>query len=67
MRSGDRVATGTGAARRRLTVAEAEAGGLPDRFTPAEWEAMRNAAATLTHPIFITYATDGQLLFESPR
>lgn len=45
MRSGDRVKTGTGPKRRRLTVCEAEAGGLPDRFTAEEWEAMRQAAS----------------------
>lgn len=44
IRSGDRIATGTGAARRRLTVAEAEAGGLPEPFTPDEWRAMADAS-----------------------
>lgn len=44
IRSGDRIATGTGAARRRLTVAEAEAGGLPERMTRAEWDAMADAS-----------------------
>ena len=44
IRSGDRIATGTGAARRRLTQAEAEAGGLPERFTAEEWQAMALAS-----------------------
>lgn len=39
-RSGERLATGTGAARRRLTLEEAEAGCLPEPFTRAEWAAM---------------------------
>ena len=40
IRSGDRIATGTGAARRRLTLEEAEAGGLPEPMTREEWYAM---------------------------
>ena len=39
-RSGDRIATGTGASRRRLTLEEAEAGGLPEPMTREEWQAM---------------------------
>ena len=38
MTSGQRLATGTGAARRRLTEAEAQAGCLPELMTKAEWE-----------------------------
>lgn len=40
--SGDRVCTGTGPDRRRLTLEEAEAGALPDRFTTEEWQAMHH-------------------------
>lgn len=40
IRSGDRIATGTGANRRRLTLEEAEAGGLPEPMTREEWDAM---------------------------
>lgn len=40
LRSGERLATGTGAARRRLTLEEAEAGCLPEPFTRAEWAEM---------------------------
>lgn len=43
LRSGDRVATGTGADRRRLTLDEASVGALPDRFTEEEWAAMHRA------------------------
>lgn len=45
--SGQRIATGTGTgvARRRLTVTEAEAGGLPEPFTPDEWKAMHLKSA----------------------
>jgi hypothetical protein len=42
MKSGDRIATGTGASRRRLTEEEAMAGGLPDLMTREEWQAMHN-------------------------
>ena len=38
MSSGTKIATGTGAARRRLTEAEAQAGCLPERMTASEWE-----------------------------
>jgi len=44
MKSGDRVDTGTGDARRPLTLAEAEAGGLPERMTKDEWAAMHRAS-----------------------
>jgi hypothetical protein len=44
IRSGDRIATGTGASRRRLTDEEALAGGLPDPLTQAEWQALHDAA-----------------------
>ena len=40
IRSGDRIATGTGPYRRPLTLAEAEAGGLPEPMTREEWDAM---------------------------
>jgi hypothetical protein len=44
MKSGDRVATGTGDERRPLTLAEAEAGGLPEPLTTDEWAAMHRAS-----------------------
>ena len=40
IRSGDRIATGMGGNRRRLTLEEAEAGGLPEPMTRGEWDAM---------------------------
>lgn len=49
IRSGDRIATGTGANRRRLTLEEAEAGGLPERFTREEWDAMYHCSRELHH------------------
>jgi hypothetical protein len=49
-RSGERVPTGVGAQRRRLTLAEAEAGCLPDRFTAEEWQAMHAASACISRP-----------------
>lgn len=47
IRSGDRIPTGTGAARRRLTQAEAEAGGVPEPFTDVEWAAMYGTSRVL--------------------
>jgi hypothetical protein len=47
IRSGDRIPTGTGAARRRLTREEAEAGGLPEPMTQEEWAAMYHASRML--------------------
>jgi hypothetical protein len=47
IRSGQRIPTGTGAARRRLTQAEAEAGGLPEPMTAEEWAAMYNTSRWL--------------------
>lgn len=47
--SGQRVATGTGANRRRLTLEEAEAGALPEPMTREEWAAM--AAASTPAPV----------------
>jgi hypothetical protein len=47
IRSGDRIPTGTGAARRRLTREEAEAGGLPEPMTAEEWCAMYEASRQL--------------------
>ena len=44
MSSGTKIATGTGAARRRLTEAEAQAGCLPERMTAAEWTAAHVAS-----------------------
>lgn len=52
MTSGDRILTGTGAARRRLTEAEAMAGGLPERFTVGEWDAMKVAVDDYTAALF---------------
>ena len=60
MKSGDKIRTGSGPKRRSLTVLEAESGGLPEPFTPAEWAALKKAAATrqppaaldpMTHPL----------------
>jgi hypothetical protein len=47
IRSGDRIPTGTGTARRRLTREEAEAGGLPEPMTREEWRLMYEASRTL--------------------
>jgi hypothetical protein len=47
IRSGDRIPTGTGANRRRLTREEAEAGGLPEPMTPEEWAAMYHTSRCL--------------------
>jgi hypothetical protein len=47
IRSGDRIPTGTGAARRRLTREEAEAGGLPEPMTAEEWAAMYHASRAM--------------------
>ena len=44
IRSGDRIATGTGGNRRRLTLEEAEAGGLPEPMTREEWDAMHRTS-----------------------
>ena len=44
IRSGDRIPTGTGVSRRRLTREEAEAGGLPEPMTQEEWRAMATAS-----------------------
>lgn len=40
IKSGDRILTGTGQNRRRLTLEEAEAGGLPEPMTQEEWSEM---------------------------
>ncbi len=47
IRSGDRIPTGTGANRRRLTREEAEAGGLPEPMTKEEWAAMYHASRAM--------------------
>lgn len=44
MSNGAYADTGTWPNRRRLTLAEAEAGLLPARMTPDEWRMMRNAS-----------------------
>jgi hypothetical protein len=44
MKSGDRVDTGTGGERRPLTLAESEAGELPEPLTTDEWAAMHRAS-----------------------
>jgi hypothetical protein len=41
------VPTGTGVFRRRLTLAEAEAGALPEPFTTLEWTLMRERSREL--------------------
>lgn len=48
LKSGDRVLTGTGSQRRRLTREEAEAGALPEPFTRDEW-GMMNAVSFVLH------------------
>ncbi len=58
IRSGDRIPTGTGANRRRLTREEAEAGGLPEPMTPEEWRAMYHASRFL-HNRYIKDANNG--------
>jgi transcriptional regulator with XRE-family HTH domain len=50
VRSGQRIDTGTGAARRRLTLEEAQGGGLPTPFTAEEWAAMAGASTPRTPP-----------------
>lgn len=52
MTSGDRIDTGTGETRRRLTEAEAHAGGLPARFTAKEWRHMASAVEDYTDRLF---------------
>lgn len=52
MKSGDRIATGTGEARRRLTEAEAHAGGLPERMTAQEWRRMAGSVEDYTDRLF---------------
>jgi len=47
MKSGERVATGTGKERRRLTREEAEAGVLPEPFTKEEWSIMQARSEVL--------------------
>lgn len=48
--SGQRVDTGTGAGRRRLTLEEAEAGALPEPMTREEWAAMAAASTPARAP-----------------
>ncbi len=51
LRSGDRVETGVDGQRRRLTEAEAQAGGLPTPFTSREWRALRRATLAYAHEL----------------
>lgn len=44
VKSGDRIDTGTGKERRRLTLEEAQAGGKPTPFTKDEWRDLRDAS-----------------------
>ena len=53
IRSGDRIPTGTGKSRRRLTLEEAQAGGLPDPFTPEEWAHMYKVCAEYHNSLII--------------
>lgn len=46
----DPIPTGTGAARRRLTVHEALRGARPDAFTSDEWAALHRASRDLSEP-----------------
>jgi hypothetical protein len=48
LKSGQKLLTGTGSQRRRLTTAEAEAGALPEPFTREEW-GMMNAQSFVLH------------------
>jgi hypothetical protein len=58
IRSGDRIATGTGMNRRKLTLEEAEAGGLPEPFTKEEWEWMYVSSRRM-HETAIRYPFQG--------
>jgi len=60
IRSGDRIATGTGPDRRRLTQAEAEAGGLPEPFTKDEWAAMAQASRGEPSRVVFVPAAEGE-------
>jgi hypothetical protein len=51
-RSGERIATGTGAERRRLTLEQAEAGCLPEPFTADEWRSAYTAAGEYAEQLF---------------
>jgi hypothetical protein len=64
IRSGDRIPTGTGANRRRLTREAAEAGGRPEPMTPEEWRAMA-AASRHDHErlIFLAMQSASQRFF----
>jgi len=46
MRDPLHIPTGTGPARRRLTLQEAERGALPEPTTDAEWAALHRASVT---------------------
>ncbi len=59
IRSGDRIATGTGANRRRLTLEEAEAGGLPEPMTREEWRAMWRASRHIHNTLVAEACDDG--------
>ena len=59
IRSGDRIATGTGGNRRRLTLEEAEAGGLPEPMTREEWRAMWRASRQLHNEMVAEACDDG--------
>jgi hypothetical protein len=50
--------TGTGSQRRRLTVAEAEAGALPEPFTRDEWGAMAAKSFVLCSNALWTMVND---------
>jgi hypothetical protein len=63
IRSGDRIPTGTGAARRRLTREEAEAGGLPEPMTAEEWRLMYEAS----HGLHNRYVTEAHCGFIEPH
>lgn len=47
-----RIQTGSGIHRRPLTLAEAEAGGLPEPFTATEWKQLAYASFAPTLPPF---------------
>jgi hypothetical protein len=67
LRSGDRIMTGTGANRRRLTTAEAEAGALPELMTKDEWDAMHTASHMASYSAFLWWKRYAQRVLHRER
>lgn len=67
LRSGDRIMTGTGANRRRLTTAEAEAGALPEMMTQEEWDAMHTASHMASYDAFLWWKRYAQRVIHRER